>query len=420
MKRILPVSGRVTLFAVSAVAVTFAVFSLARTGTGTDDAGSVEGIERTLPEIEMTVYPEPPRPEAFAAESAKPTGLLGEVLDPPPEPPSMELMKRKGCIADGLLTGDSPEDSGTIGLLNDSGCYYLHRSIESWLRPPDFDEIDRNLKKLRDGFVTGMFIAEAISVKSEYRNETENRDFDFRAMCRPGSANAWGEHTCKPYLPSPEYREYLRYITRRAMDRGVQVFMFGQVYLQDANDLSESPMREVILEMREYASYLGMEIFVGAQTNDIEDPKYLALFDFIEGGVGVSPEGTVEDGPCFSRWWKKEGDWCWALLWHERFAKKADNVLVHYDWSGVVGDDMSILTRMDAKTRQKTTKRLHSYFTAKGVGFLLPFLTPLPEENGGCEGPAKRYYTPDDRFSCDDERTWNGILSGSGNPATTF
>ncbi|NTW76019.1 MAG: hypothetical protein HGB34_03900 [Candidatus Moranbacteria bacterium] len=196
------------------------------------------------------------------------------------------------------------------------------------------------------------------------------------------------------------------------MDRGVQVFMFGQVYLQDANDLSKSPISEVIAEMREYAAYHGMEIFVGAQTNDITDEKYLSKFDFIEGGVGLASDGTVENGPCFSRWWKKEGDWCWGLLWNDRFSKKAKNVFVHYDWSGKIGDDMSVFTRMSADKRHETTARLHEYFTSKGIGFLLPYLSRLHVDNGGCVGPAKRFYTPDDRFSCDDEDAWNFILSG--------
>ncbi|MEI6650775.1 MAG: hypothetical protein WCL23_05080 [Candidatus Moraniibacteriota bacterium] len=346
-------------------------------------------------------------------EPVKVTGLLGEEIKPPPPPPSMDRMKTQGCVADGLLNGDFPGDGKTTKLINRSDCYYLHRAVETWLAPPDFDKLDENLKDLRDGFVVGMFLAEAIDTKADYAYPFENRNFDFAKMCRPGSQNFWGEHTCKPTLMSNEYRTYLRFITRRAMDRGVQVFMFGQVYLQDANDLSQSPIGGVIADMREYAAYHGMQIFVGAQTNDITDQQYLSNFDFIEGGVGLSSDGTVENGPCFSRWWKKPGDWCWGLLWNDRFASKAKNVLVHYDWSGKIGDDMSIFTRMSADQRHETTARLHRYFNSKGVGFLLPFLARLNVDNGGCVGPAKRYYTPDDRFSCDDEDAWNEILKST-------
>jgi hypothetical protein len=345
--------------------------------------------------------------------TVKITGLLGEEIALAPPAPSMDRMKKQGCVADGLLNVDFPGDGKTMSLINRSHCYYLHRAIDTWLAPPDFVRIDENLRDLRGGFVVGMFLAEAIDTKANYAYPLEGRDFDFDRMCRPGSQNFWGEHTCKPTLASSEYRTYLRYITRRAMDRGVQVFMFGQVYLQDANDLSKSSISEVIAEMHEYAAYHGMEIFVGAQTNDIVDETYLSKFDFIEGGVGLASDGTIENGPCFSRWWKKEGDWCWGLLWHERFASKAKNVFVHYDWSGKIGDDMSILTRMNADKRHETTARLHEYFISKEVGFLVPYISRLHVDNGGCVGPAKRFYTPDDRFSCDDEDAWNAILSGN-------
>ena len=240
----------------------------------------------------------------------------------PPPSPDMERMKREGCIADGLLTGGFSDQDRAIRMVNRSECYYLHRAIETWRQPPDWDEVDREARKLRDGFVIGMFLAEAIDVKDEYRYPDEDRLFDFRSMCRPGSENFWGEHTCKPYIGREEYRKYLLYVTREAMERGVQVFLFGQVYLQDSGNLEETELPALLEEMRLMADHLGMRIFIGAQTNDIDREDYLRLFDFVEGGVGVSPEGAIEDGPCFSRWWKEEGDWCWALLWHDRFRKR--------------------------------------------------------------------------------------------------
>ncbi len=341
-----------------------------------------------------------------------PDAGMSDFVSPPP--PDMERMKREGCVADRLLTEGFPDQGRTIELVNRSGCYYLHRAVETWLDPPDFEEIDREIAKLRDGFVIGMFLSEAIDVKAEYRYPDEDRNFDFRAMCRPGSENTWGEHTCKPYIAREEYRKYVLYTTQQAMERGVQIFMFGQVHLQDVGDLEASRIPELISEMRLTADHLGMKILIGAQTNDIDRQDYLGLFDFIEGGVGISPEGEIEDGPCFSRWWKQEGDWCWALLWNDRFRSKAKNVFIHYDWSGRIGDDMSTLARMDASTRRKTTAWLHAYFTERDIGFLLPFLTPLPKDNGGCIGPSEHFYTPDDAYSCGDEDAWNDILSGNG------
>jgi hypothetical protein len=364
---------------------------------------------RSIPEVALESVPDLP---VQSVETSPVTDPIMKPSLPPPPPPDMDRMKREGCVADGLLNGDFPGDGKTFQLINDSKCYYLHRSIETWLAPPDWEEIDKNMLSLRPGFLHGMFIAEAIDTKANYFNPEENRDFEFGPMCRPGSKNFWGEHTCKPSLKSKEYRQYVRAITREAMNRNVQVFVFGQIYLQDANDLSETLMPEVIADLRQYAAIRNMNIFIGAQTNDIADPKYLRLFDFIEGGVGIDAEGNIENGPCFSRWWKKEGDWCWGLLWNERFSKHARNVFLHYDWSAKIGDDMSVFTRMSKEQREATTRKLHQYFTGKDMGFLIPYLTRLHVDNGGCVGPAKRFYTPDDRYHCDDEAAWNSILQG--------
>jgi hypothetical protein len=366
-----------------------------------------------LPSQESDMFnrdiPLPEHPGATLESTPEDTEPLFPV--PPPPPPSLDRMKRQGCITDGLLSDYGENANSNAKMINRSECYYLHRALESWLRPPDF-KLARKIKKqiTKPDLVYGMFIAEAIDTNANYFYPAENRDFDFDAMCRPGSKNKWGEHTCQPSLQKKEYRKYLRYITEQAMDMGIQSFLFGQIYLQDANNLNESPMPEIIQEMHEYATFRGIDILIGAQTNDIADERYLRLFDYIEGGVGVSPKGTIEDGPCFSRWWKKPGDWCWALLWHNNFASKANNVLVHLDWSGKIGDDMSTFARMEPKTRSATLKKLHQFMLSRNVGFLMPFLAPLPKENGSCYGPKKRFYTPDNRYSCKDEDAINTIL----------
>lgn len=334
-------------------------------------------------------------------------------LLPPPPPPSMERMKQQGCVADGFLSGYGGDVNSSIALINRSQCYYLHRALETWLKPPDF-KLARKIHSqvTKPNTVYGMFIAEAIKTKADYYYPVEGRDFDFGAMCRPGSKNYWGEHTCKPSLEREEYRKYVQYIAEQAMDMGIQSFLFGQVFYQDAADLSQTRMPEVIRGMREYADFRGMKIFIGAQTNDITDEKYLRLFDYVEGGVGLRRDGSIEDGPCFSRWWQKPGDWCWALLWHPDFSRRANNVFVHFDWSGKLGDDMSVFTRMDQEERETTLRRMHRYFAARNTGFLMPMLATLYEENGGCRGPKKRFYSASKKYSCADEGTINEILSG--------
>lgn len=332
---------------------------------------------------------------------------------PPLPPPSMEVIKKKGCVADGLLFGYEGKDNTALEMVNRSECQYLHRAVETWLSPPDFDKVARRKSKItKEGVIYGMFIAEAIDKKANYAYPDEDRDFEFSDMCRPGSNNFWGEHTCKPSFARKEYRKYVQYITEQAIDNGIQVFMFGQVFYQEGSDLSDPWAKEIIESMREYAAFKGTSILVGAQTNDITDESYLRLFDFIEGGVGLSAEGTVEDGPCFSRWWSPEkGGWCWALLWNDRYRSKANDVLLHLDWSGKWGDDMSTFARMGKEKRSETLKYLYNYFTSRDDGFLLPLLAVLHKNNGGgCYGDKARYYSADNNFSCGDEGVINAII----------
>jgi hypothetical protein len=158
--------------------------------------------------------------------------------------------------------------------------------------------------------------------------------------------------------------------------------------------------------MRNYAKSRGIQIAVGAQTGSITDPDYLKLFDYIEGGVGIDSLGNIEEGPCFSG----HGG-CWALLWNDKFAKNANNVFLHLDWSGLKYDDMSIFARMNKDLREKTLSYLYSYFTSKDMGFMMPYMATLNKENGGCYGPKKRFYSPDNKYSCQDESAIDEILS---------
>lgn len=331
---------------------------------------------------------------------------------PPPPTPSIDRMKYEGCVADGFLSGYGDDTDRAIDLVKRSQCYSLHRALETWRAPPDFRKA-RGIKDRvgRSDIVYGMFLAEAITTNAKYYYPAEERDFDFRSMCKPGTQNDWGEHTCKPSFERSEYRKYLKYITERAMDMGIQNFLFGQIFYQDRSDLDKTLAPKIIADMRNYASFRGMEIIIGAQTNDITDAKYLKNFDYIEGGVGIDDNGWVENGPCLSRWWKQPGDWCWALLWHPNYRDLAKNVMVHFDWSGKIGDDMSVFTRMSKDKREETMRRLHRYFTAQRVGFLLPLMATLHSENGGCYGPKKRYYSAAEKYTCQDEKAINDILS---------
>jgi len=98
------------------------------------------------------------------------------------------------------------------------------------------------------------------------------------------------------------------------------------------------------------------------------------------------------------------------LLWHEDFKKKANNVFVHLDWSGVIGDDMSIFSRMSREKRAETLENLDEYFTARDVGFMMPMLAVLSKENNGCYGDSRKYYSASDEYSCKDEDVINRLL----------
>lgn len=336
-------------------------------------------------------------------------GVLAEaeiIPKPPPEPVDMEKLKAQGCVADGLLTEYNPDSNRFVDLINRSNCYYLHRAIETCREPPDFEGIQKMMDKItKPNLVYGMFIAEAIGTKDGYKNEETEHVFDFDEMCHDESINDWGEHTCKPTFSSVEYRNYLKYTTHKAIDMGVQSFTFGQIYMQESDKRDYAP--EIVKDIRTYAKKKGVDIVIGAQTGAITDPKYLGLFDYIEGGVGIDGAGNIESGPCLS----KRGS-CWALLWHKNFASKAKNVLLHLDWTGIPSDDLDIFARMNAKTRAQTLQNLYGYFRSRDMGFMMPYFGVLAKDNGGCIGPKKRFYSPDDNYTCRDEGVIDKILTG--------
>lgn len=325
---------------------------------------------------------------------------------PKPKPVDMEKVKKKGCVADGLLSEYNPENDKFIELINRSNCYYLHRAIETWLTPPDFALADDIMNQVnKEDMVYGMFIAEAIDIRDEYFKTENGREFDFEKMCKKGSEDSWGPHTCKPEFASKEYREYLEYITHRAIDIGIQSFTFGQIYMQEDPEKDYAP--KIVKDIRDHAKKRGVDVIIGAQTGSITDPKYLELFDYIEGGVGIDSNGNVENGPCLS---KRGG--CWALLWHKNYSSKAENVLLHLDWSGIIGDDLDIFARMTREKREETLEKLYEKFTSQDMGFLMPYFGVLDVNNGGCRGPKKRFYSPDNEYSCKDEDAINKILAG--------
>ncbi len=335
----------------------------------------------------------------------------------------MATIRNQGCIADGFLSGYGGDPARTAALINRSQCLHLHRALETWLKPPDFKQADRARRLItKPGVTYGMFVAEAIPTKGTYQDPLTGRDLDFAKMCRAGSQGMWGEGTCKANFASPEYRAYVRSITRQGIDWGIQNILIGQIYFQDNPGLRNPIAPAVVKEIRDYAAEQGKTVVVGAQTGDIDNEQYLKLFDYIEGGMGIDARGQIESGPCFSYRAKQNKNWCWPLMWHPRFADRAHNVLLHLDWSGIPDDDMSIYARMDRATRAKTILELKRRFTDEKFGFLVPYLAIVYRNNGGCYGPNPEFYTPDNSFSCRDENLMDqafAIASASAAPSVT-
>ncbi|KKR20340.1 MAG: hypothetical protein UT50_C0018G0009 [Candidatus Moranbacteria bacterium GW2011_GWA2_39_41] len=324
-----------------------------------------------------------------------------------PGPISMDLMKSNGCVADGLLSGYGEKIKEIINTINRSECAYLHRSLETWLKVPDFSQAFDIMERVENRpIVYGMFLAEAISTRKKYADPNSGETFQYEQMCREGTEGRWGTDTCIPSVQNVEYRRYLKAVTRRAMDVGIQSFLFGQIMLQDENyNFEQTEMKKILADMRQYAKERGMQIVVGAQTDEITDERYLRMFDYIEGGVGVDDAGNVENQPCFSGHAN-----CWALLWHERYSSKANNVLLHLDWSGLVWDDMGVFARMTKEKRIETLANLYQKFTSQNMGFMMPYLAVLNHDNDGCYGPNKHFYAPSKKYKCKDENAIKKIM----------
>lgn len=326
-------------------------------------------------------------------------------------------MKTKGCVFDGVLTGYGSTTQVKTDMLKRSGCRYLHRAIETWNTPPNFGSIKYAMDQIKKGtgkdFIYSMFIAESIKTDSSYYYPYERRYFNFSAMCG-GGYGAWGAGTCKPSFEKEEYRKYVQYISEKAIDMGVQEITFGQIYYQDPKWKENPKAEEVVERIRRYASSKSKSLAVGAQTNDMDDEKYLKIFDFITGGVGQHPDGYIEEGnPCWSYYYERDG-YCWAMLWDKKFKTKANNVFVYLDWNADFYDDMNRFVRLGKEGRAKFLGKAYDFFLWRDVGFLMPLGAVLDGSGRGCYGSERQYYHASNAYSCKDEDAINAIFRGEG------
>jgi hypothetical protein len=260
--------------------------------------------------------------------------------------------------------------------------------------------------------IVGMFLAEAINPEARYYDPVSKKEYNFSDFCRKDSWGSWGKNTCKANMDNPEYREYLTGVIKRAIDLGATSFLFGQIYMQEGSSLDNSKISEVIRVSRKYAENKNKKIIFGAQTNTITNEKYLKNFDYIEGGIGESPNGNLDKGACSDYYAGKKGGWCWALLWDNRYSSRANDVVLHLDWNGSEDDDMSVFSQMSRENRIENLYKFYKTFTDRGFGFLMPFLAVINPNHPACFGPSREFYSPDNKYSCKDEDAINAILRG--------
>lgn len=323
----------------------------------------------------------------------------------------MARLKFRGCVFDGLLSEDIGADFD--GLLARSACAAVPRAIETWANPPDFAKIQSRLAQIARqtngrSFDFGMFVAEAISLRRTYLDEA-GRPYDFRAMCKEGTIGQWGADTCVPHVAKPEYRRYLRHITRRAVDLGIRNILFGQTGHQDPG----YELGAVLADIRDYARSREKIVLIGQQPNGMQPESYLKTFDFIVGPVYVDIDTSVS--PCLNL-----GGGCQAVLHHPDVVGRAHNVIAEIDWASVDDDDTHRFARKSASERHAFLSRTAAELRARGVGFFLPFRTWLTGDTSGknCYGVNEWVYSPHRDFGCKDEDHINQILNGrDGVPA---
>lgn len=330
----------------------------------------------------------------------------------------MQKMKSKGCVYDGLLTPRYNSNfTESVEMLNRSGCQYIHRAVETWNISPDFTEIERRIKIIKEktgrDFIYGFFLAESIDITKRYYDPKTKRYFYYSKMCAPGTIGSWGKNTCKPTLQKKEYRDYVKAVMKRGIDIGIRDFTFGQIYYQDSGWRKDASLvRRLIGEIKSYAEKKGMEISIGAQTNTIDNEEYLRSFDYITGGIGQHSDGTIEKGNSCWSYYRERNGYCWALLWNEKYKNRANNVFVYLDWNNSYSDDIHRFTRMEKEKRAEFLAGAYDFFLWRRVGFLLPLGAVLGNVGSGCYGPSREFYSASQKYSCQDEIAINNILNG--------
>jgi hypothetical protein len=334
----------------------------------------------------------------------------------------MYRVKNKSCLAQGILwetlylDGDIEARQNYNALIACSECQHLAMAINTWNLPPNWDTVASNMAKLKPGLSYELYIAETVNKSRIYWYPDQNRNFNFAAMCpKPKETHLGVQDTCTPSVTMPEFRNYVLFLTREALRRGVQSFRIG--ILSDMDKTMQ--FGGLAAAMRQVAASERKAIVIGGQTNDITNQAYLGNFDFIIGGIYLNRDGTLDSGPCEdSRDWNPaKGAWgayCQALMWHPNYASKVNNnVVLELDIYGQ-DDDLHRFVGLSQKTRAAFLTDRYRSFTRMGMGFSLPLRQILAGGSSGqCYGYNQYVYSPNLEYTCKEEEVINPLLRGA-------
>lgn len=341
----------------------------------------------------------------------------------------MSEIKNHGCVAASLLFGDKGYVPGgarfqqDVSMLAASPCRYLHGSIQTYNRPPIWDDIvarkgvvDASTSKT---YVYSMAIAENVDTGAKYTDPTTGHTFDFLSMCPTPPAS--GLETCTPSFARPEYQDYVVSIVTKALEEGVQDFVFGQPFLTGLETHLGQP-NNVLDRIAAAARNSGRVYVLGAQTNSNSNPDFLQKFDYIMGGLGITADGSIDQSDANSHCALSVPEFCYALLWDPFYVALANNVVISLDWASFPTDEMHRFARMSRKDRQDL---IYTEFTRmRGIGgsgkvsLLLPYRAVIQTTHGDeCRDIDSDYYTPSMDGNCRDENAFALVLNG-GTPSS--
>jgi hypothetical protein len=283
-----------------------------------------------------------------------------------------QSVKFSGCTFAGLIgTSDAGQEAtgkliaGTqltlfnnyVDLISRSNCTYIGRAVDTWDWPPDFTAISANIAAFYEqlktlslpagapqNYVFGTYVAEHVSLTLPYYYDTQNRYFNFAAMC--ATPPAVGDTECLVSFNQPEYVDYVTYVLTRGIDLGLQVYLFGNAGLTDPQGTAEeSNLVKIIIAMRAYASSKGMTLlFMAQDPSHSGGPAYFDNFDLIQGGAYINPNGTIPDTPIVTN--KGAGNPAPQRLWMAVNNQgqpwyNPQKLVVEYDWFSNPIDDSS-------------------------------------------------------------------------------